>query len=147
MTPIMNYVVWGKRKLHHITLTHLWFRTNIYVWLKIYIYIVHPITCASNFVLLCCVEVILSFLTVSKWSIYQYLQGWFTNTDSIIWLCQYPSKVSLNDICKISQGLCSLNERTSYRKISWSLDAMRFGFRLLQSLWNLTDNCRAIRPL
>ena len=35
-------------------------------------------------------------------------------------------------------GLYSLSGRTSYRKISWSLEATRFGFRLFQSLWNLT---------
>ena len=48
--------------------------------------------------------------------------------------------------------------KTSYRKISWSLEAARFGFKLFQSLWNLADtsaallrrclsNFRAIRPL
>ena len=56
------------------------------------------------------------------------------------------------------QGLYSLSGKTSYRKISWSLEAARFGFKLLQSLWNLAgtsaallprclSNFRAIRPL
>ena len=36
-------------------------------------------------------------------------------------------------------GLHSLSGRTSYRKFSWSLGAARFGFRLFQSLWNLTS--------
>ena len=58
----------------------------------------------------------------------------------------------------ISQGLYSLSGKTSYRKISWSLEAARFGFKLFQSLWNLAgtsaallprclSNFRAIRPL
>ena len=56
------------------------------------------------------------------------------------------------------QGLYSLSGETSYRKISWSLEAARFGFKLFQSLWNLAgtstallprclSNFRAIRPL
>ena len=55
-------------------------------------------------------------------------------------------------------GLYSLSGKTSYRKISWSLEAARFGFKLFQSLWNLAgtsaallprclSNVRAIRPL
>ena len=56
------------------------------------------------------------------------------------------------------QGLYSLSGKTSYRKISWSLEAARFGFKPFQSLWNLAgtsaallprclSNLRAIRPL
>ena len=56
------------------------------------------------------------------------------------------------------QGLYSLSGKTSYRKISWSLEAAGFGFKLFQSLWNLAgtsaellprclSNFRAIRPL
>ena len=56
------------------------------------------------------------------------------------------------------QGLYSLSGKTSYRKISWSLEAARFVFKLFQSLWNLAgtsaallprclSNFRAIRPL
>ena len=56
------------------------------------------------------------------------------------------------------QGLYSLSGKTSYRKISWSLEAARFGFKLFQLLWNLAgtsaallprclSNFRAIRPL
>ena len=58
----------------------------------------------------------------------------------------------------LDQGLYSLSGKTSYRKISWSLEAARFGFKLFQSLWNLAgtsaallpsclSNFRAIRPL
>ena len=56
------------------------------------------------------------------------------------------------------QGLYSLSGKTSYRKISWSLEAARFGFKLFQSPWNWAgtsaallprcmSNFRAIRPL
>ena len=57
-----------------------------------------------------------------------------------------------------NQGLYSLSGKTSYCKISWSLEAVIFGFGLYQSLWNLRgtsaallpkclSNFRAIRPL
>ena len=36
------------------------------------------------------------------------------------------------------QGPVSICDKTSYRKISWSLDATRFVFRIVRSLWNLT---------
>ena len=56
------------------------------------------------------------------------------------------------------QGLYSLSGKTSHGKISRSLEAVRFGFKLFQSLWNLVgtlaallprclSNVRAIRPL
>ena len=56
------------------------------------------------------------------------------------------------------QSLYALSGKTSYRKISWSLEAARFGFKLLQWLCNLAgtsaallprclSNFRAIRPL
>ena len=45
-----------------------------------------------------------------------------------------------------SQGLYSLSGRTSYRKISWSIEATRFGFRLFQSLRNLTGTSAAVLP-
>ena len=45
-----------------------------------------------------------------------------------------------------SLGLYSLSGRTSYRKISWSLEATRFGFRLFQSLWILTGSSAAVLP-
>ena len=72
--------------------------------------------------------------------------------NSLLWKC-----VCLLRSCFI-QGLYSLSGKTSYRKISWSLEAARFGFNLFQSLWNLAgtsaallprclSNFRAIRPL
>ena len=44
------------------------------------------------------------------------------------------------------QGLYSLSGWTSYRKISWSLDAAKFGFSLFQSLWNLEGNSAVALP-
>ena len=43
-------------------------------------------------------------------------------------------------------GLYSLSGKTFYGKISWSLEAARFGFRLFQSLWNLTGTSAAALP-
>ena len=43
----------------------------------------------------------------------------------------------------MNQGLNALSERTSYYKISWSLEAARFVFTLFQSLWNLTGSSAA----
>ena len=37
------------------------------------------------------------------------------------------------------RGLNSLSRRTSYRKISWSLQGTRFEFKLIESFWNLTS--------
>ena len=45
-----------------------------------------------------------------------------------------------------TQSLYSLSGKTSYRKISWSLEAARFGFKLFQSLWNLTGTSAALQP-
>ena len=39
---------------------------------------------------------------------------------------------------RLCQGLYSLRGRTTYRRISWSLEAARFWFKLCQSLWNFT---------
>ena len=36
-------------------------------------------------------------------------------------------------------GLHSLSERTSYCKMWWGLEAVRFEFKLFRSLWNLTS--------
>ena len=44
-------------------------------------------------------------------------------------------------------GLYSLSGKTSYRKISWSLEAARFGFKLFQSLWNLAGTSVALLPM
>ena len=41
----------------------------------------------------------------------------------------------------------SISEKTSYRKISWSLEAVRFVFRIARSFWNLTDTSAALLPM
>ena len=48
--------------------------------------------------------------------------------------------------CKHHQGLYSQSGKTSYRKISWSLEAARFGFKLFQLLWNLAGTSAALLP-
>ena len=42
------------------------------------------------------------------------------------------------------QGPVSISDKTSYRKISWSLEAARFVFRIVRSLWNLTGTSAAM---
>ena len=46
----------------------------------------------------------------------------------------------------IRRGIYFINRRASYRKISWRLEAARFGFRRFQSLWNLTGTSAAALP-
>ena len=45
-----------------------------------------------------------------------------------------------------SQGLYSLNGKTSYRQISRSLEAARLGVIMIVSLWNLTGISAAVLP-
>ena len=47
---------------------------------------------------------------------------------------------------KLSLDFYSLSGWTSYRKISWSLEAAEFGFRLSQSLGNMTGTSAAALP-
>ena len=44
-------------------------------------------------------------------------------------------------------GPVSIFEKTSFRKISWSLEAARFVFRIVRSLWNLTGTSAAVLPM
>ena len=48
-------------------------------------------------------------------------------------------------ICSF-QGLYSLSGKTSYRQISWSLEAARLGVAMVVSLWNLTGTSAAVLP-
>ena len=54
------------------------------------------------------------------------------------------------DLSIMSLGLYSLSGKTSYRQISWSLEAARLGVMIIAPLWNLTgtagglSNFRAI---
>ena len=45
-----------------------------------------------------------------------------------------------------NQGSVSISDKTYYRKISWSLDAARFVFRIVRQLWNLTGTSAALLP-
>ena len=55
----------------------------------------------------------------------------YSSTASTSTEYEYPSPVW-------HLGPISISDTTSYHKISWSLDAARFRFRLFQSLWTLT---------
>ena len=55
-------------------------------------------------------------------------------------------KVRWRLITRKHLGLYSLSCKTTYRKISWSLEAARFGFKLFQSLWNLQGTSAAALP-
>ena len=55
--------------------------------------------------------------------------------------------VCLENVRLQHQGLHSLSSKTYYCKISWSLEATRFMFRLFQSLWNLTGTSAAVLPV
>ena len=44
-------------------------------------------------------------------------------------------------------GPASISDKTSYRKISWSLNAARFVFGIVRSLWNLTGTLTALLPM
>ena len=50
-----------------------------------------------------------------------------------------------NSIAK-AQGLYSLSGKTSYRQISWSLEAARLDVAMVVSLWNLTGTSAAALP-
>ena len=47
----------------------------------------------------------------------------------------------------LTQGPVSISEKTSFRKISPSLEAARFVFRIVRSLWNLTGTSAAVLPM
>ena len=44
-------------------------------------------------------------------------------------------------------GPVLISEKTSYRRISWSLEATRFVFRIVPSFWNLTGTSAALLPM
>ena len=64
--------------------------------------------------------------------------------------CGYDFGLAINHgnglILESCQGLYSLSGKTSYRKISWSLEAARFGLKLFQLLWNLAGTSAALLP-
>ena len=60
-------------------------------------------------------------------------------TLSLLWLVLFWL-----DCCL--QGLYSLISKTSYRQISWSLEAARLDVAMTVSLWNLTGTSAAVLP-
>ena len=62
---------------------------------------------------------------------------WFITTDSVI--LDYRSRGGKDD-----QDQVSISDKTSYRKISWSLEAARFVFTIVRALWNLTETSAAV---
>ena len=70
--------------------------------------------------------------------IMRFLSGILSSSIVILWSYIY---------IYIYLGLYSLSSETSYRKISWILETARFGFRLFQSLWNLTSTLAAALPI
>ena len=86
------------------------------------------------------------------------LRCWFnltTTTRSMIYVLlafgywlqnRCKARTALDSADKTNLGLYSLSGKTSYRKISWSLEAARFGFKLFQSLWNLAGTLAALLP-
>ena len=65
-------------------------------------------------------------------------------------LCIFRNTPKSNDIFKQSwsksnQGIYSLSDKTSYRQISWSLEAARLDVAMVVSLWNLAGTSAAER--
>ena len=57
---------------------------------------------------------------------------------SVWWRHHIINKYCLCQPAVHLQGLYSVSGKTSYRKISWSLEAARLNVTMLLSLWNLT---------
>ena len=74
------------------------------------------------------------------------------NVRSLIWVHQVPYMFlasSFSCLCSVlwSQGPVSISEKTSFRKISKSLEATRFVFRIVRSLWNFIGTSAAVLPM
>ena len=52
-----------------------------------------------------------------------------------------------NYLWTVTLGLYSLSGKTSYRQISWSLEAARLGVIIITPLWNLTGTSAALLPM
>ena len=63
------------------------------------------------------------------------------------WRLYAESGSSILNVLVLKLGPVSISEKTSYRKISWSLEAARFVFRIVRSLWNLTGTSAAVLPM
>ena len=72
---------------------------------------------------------------------------------SITWRCHGAHLDVLSFSCTpcsrredATLGLYSLSGKTSYRQISWSLEAARLGVIIIAPLWNLTGTSAALLP-
>ena len=63
------------------------------------------------------------------------------------WRVYIESGSSMLTVLGLKMGPVSISEKTSYCKISWSLEAARFVFRIVRSLWNLTGTSAAVLPM
>ena len=75
----------------------------------------------------------------------------------VVWLKAISTDVFLISTSQMSRfiwkletcnlGLVSISDKTSYYKISHSLEAARFVFRTVRSLWNFTGTSAALLPM
>ena len=71
--------------------------------------------------------------------------GWnLRNQLFVCWALNITGKLSQ---CYTCQGPVSVSDKTSYCSIPWSLEAARFVFRIVRSLWNLPGTSVALLPM
>ena len=80
------------------------------------------------------------------------IRGWDRMTEMAQFLLQHGNtKLTINKemrICsKAALGPVSISDKTSCRKISWSLEAAKLVFIIVWSLWNLTGTSAALLPM
>ena len=118
-------------------------------------------------------DLLVALINVSKYMIYPDISqhslihppgnarclGWFPEFDTVYTASRespydkWMEKHHISTVCKVSGqlrenlGPVSISDKTVYRKISWSLEAARFVFRIVRSLWNLTDTSTALLPM
>ena len=73
-------------------------------------------------------------------------QKWTTWTAWQLAWHRYLRQEALRLDPRLYQGLYSLSGKTSYRPISWSLEAARLDVAMVVSLWNLTGTSAAVLP-
>ena len=84
------------------------------------------------------------------WKIEKQRNGnweWVGSGGRVGWRGGGGGGVGVGGLPSPTQGFYSLSRKTSYRKISWSLEVARFGFRLFQLLWNLTGTSESAATL
>ena len=97
--------------------------------------------------------VLLQLLIYTRWSSRRYKLGYHAlmigSTDWSVLIDQWPSaaKWGLRKLKPHADlGPVSISDKTSYCKISQSLEATRFVFRIVRSFWNLTGTSAAVLP-